>query len=126
MLVCLEKNFVCKRIFDHIWHIVCFVDFMALSPTECTPITLQLCLSSRIGLWKKYYLCTTDINNTHYFSSVEGFTKILLFGLRDSQVWRRNTECQLCQNNGHHGKIFRCRTIIHQTALTYNNNNIII
>ena len=40
---------------------------MALSPTERTPIVIQPCLRSRIGLWEKYYYALFDI--THCFSS---------------------------------------------------------
>ena len=28
---------------------------LILSPAQCAPIVIQLCLRSRIGLWEKYY-----------------------------------------------------------------------
>ena len=74
-------------------------DKITLSSTEGTPvyIVIQLCLRSQIGLWEKYYYALFDI--AHYFSSDVGLTNILLFGLWDTLVQRRTTECQLCEDN---------------------------
>ena len=66
--------------------------FAPLSLTECTPIVIQLCLRSWIGLWENYYYMLFDI--MHYFSSDVG-----LFGLWDSLVRRQSKECQLCKDN---------------------------
>ena len=48
----------------------------SLSPTECTPILIQLCLRSRIRLWEKYYHAPFD--TTYHFSSNMGFTNIVV------------------------------------------------
>ena len=73
---------------------------VSLSPTERTPFTIQLYLRSRIGLWEKYYYALLVFDIMHYFSSdVRRFTNIVLFGLWDSLVQRRSTECQLCEDN---------------------------
>ena len=45
----------------------------SMSPTERTPIVIQPCLRSRVGLWEKYYYTPFDI--TPYFPSDVGFTK---------------------------------------------------
>ena len=48
-----------------------------LSPTEHTPIVIQLCLISRIGLSGKYYCALFAFDIMHYFSSDVGFTNVL-------------------------------------------------
>ena len=55
-----------------------------LSPTERTPIVIQLCLKFRIGLWEKYYYALFDI--MHYFSSDVGFTNIVVWFMGQSGV----------------------------------------
>ena len=55
-----------------------------LSATEGTPIVLQLCMKSRIGLWGKYYYALYDI--THYFSSDVGFTNIVVWSMGHSSA----------------------------------------
>ena len=49
----------------------------SLSPTERTPIVLQLCLRSQIGLWTKYYYALLNI--THHFSYYVKFTNIVVW-----------------------------------------------
>ena len=52
----------------------------ALSSTERTPIIIQFCLRSRIGLWESiimYYYIMFDI--MHYFASGVGFTHIVVW-----------------------------------------------
>ena len=56
--------------------------FLSLSPTERTPIVIELCLRSRRGLWEEYYYAPFDI--THYFSSNVGFTNIVVQSTRQS------------------------------------------
>ena len=57
-------------------------DLNALSPTEFTPIVIQLYLRSRVGLWEKYYYTLFDI--MHYFSSEVGFTNIVVRSSKQS------------------------------------------
>ena len=45
-----------------------------MSQTEHTPIIIQVCLRSQMGLWEKYYYTLFGIT-------------ILLFGLQDWLVW---------------------------------------
>ena len=52
--------------------------FTTLSLTERTPVNIQLCLRSRIGLWEKYYYALFDITQRHYFCSDVGFTNIVV------------------------------------------------
>ena len=49
------------------------ISVILLSLTERTPIVIQLCLRSQIGLWGTYYYSLFHI--THYFSSDVRFTK---------------------------------------------------
>ena len=58
-----------------------YITEVALSPTERTPIVIQLCLRSQIGLWGNI--------NTHYLISSTIFLpmwglQILLFGEPDN------------------------------------------
>ena len=50
---------------------------IAVSPTERTPILVQLSLISQIGLWEKYYYYV-PFDVTHYFPSNVGFTNFVL------------------------------------------------
>ena len=62
----------------------------ALSPTERTPIVMQLYLRSQTGLWEKNYAL--------FFLPMLGL-QILLLGLLDSLLRRPRTECQLCKDS---------------------------
>ena len=61
-----------------------FLCRVSLSPTECTPIIMQLCLRSRIGLWEKYYYTLFDI--MHHFPSDVGFTNTVVSSVGQSGV----------------------------------------
>ena len=63
---------------------------LALSSTEHTPIVIQLCLVSRIGLWEK--ITTHHLISRTIFLPMWGL-QILLFGLWDRLVQRQSTEC---------------------------------
>ena len=74
------------------WHWLKLAGVRPLSPKECTPIVIQLCLRSRIGFWEKHYYVTVDI--MHYFLPMWGL-QTLLFSLRDCLVWRQSTSAKL-------------------------------
>ena len=56
----------------------------SLSSTERTPIVIQLCLRSRIGLWEKYYYTLFTIDITIIFSSDMEFTNIVVWSMGQS------------------------------------------
>ena len=66
----------------------------ASSPTEHTPVLIQRCLRSQMGLLEKYYCAPYAI--TRFFASDVGCTNIVVWSMGQSGA---ETECQLCENN---------------------------
>ena len=52
------------------------VEQCSFTPTKRTPIFIELCLRSRIGLWENYYCAPFDI--MYCFSSGVGLTNIVV------------------------------------------------